>query len=147
MRHYHLNHHERLATGFTDVFAIYKADITQTLADEPSQVDLTPIKTGDLVMNDAFLEVITPVTGLTSALGALAVRAVAGPLLGNSNLLAAGSRYYASEATTAPKAAISNGILGFDLTAGAGEVPASLTAGEFRIWISICRKTERNFQA
>lgn len=146
MRHYRLGREERISTGFTDVFTVYKTDFHSTTVGVPESVILAPLAVGDLVMNNTLIEVIVPAAGLGQADGSTGL-ASGGSLVGASNLLAAGNRYFASPNSSAPRPAVAATNLVFDLTPGGAEAPGAITAGEFRVWVSISRKADRNFQA
>lgn len=151
MRHYHLNHHERVATGFTDLFVLRKTDFVSAVAGAREAVVLMPLVLGDVMMNTWLLEVRTNAAGVTQALGQFGIGV--GPshdqFVTNANLLAAGSEYFGATANSVPYLQMSAAAvnLTFSITPDAAETTAAMTAGEFWIWASISHKSERNLQA
>lgn len=144
MRHYQLNHHERLATGFTDLIAVRYTDFTSAVAQAPQTINLIPLAVGDLVGPEFLAEVKTTWAGLTSAEMEIGIT-------GNTNRWSGSFAVISAKVVTAlhdiaPLAVAAATQLTATLTPDPQALNAA-TAGELRIWMRISRKAQRTLQA
>lgn len=137
---------QRQETGFTDLFILTHADLTETSAATTQAITLATLAVGDVVMNNALLEVRTPGTVLTTLTGQVGVTGTPDQFIAASDLTAAGDRYFGVLDTVAAYVAPAAIALLFTADPDADAL-ADVAAGEFWIWLTISRKADRNRQA
>lgn len=154
-RHVLLNAAQKAATGWTDVFYLSHADLTEATDNTDQAITLDALAFGDVVGYNALIEIVTAfdannvsadnavtvslgVTGaLTQIIGASAIAASgAGTAAKTGYSTAAGGAAYVTP--TGGKNLIAN----FDITDADGAL-ADFSAGELRIWVNISRESQR----
>lgn len=146
MRHYVLGREERISTGFTDLYVLTGPEFSVANATGKT-LSLEPLAPGDLVMNNALLEVRTSIVGTGITLGQASVYAGTTQLFNLVSLLPAGARYYAPPASVPPAVITAATALLFGIAFDAAPGTFDVTAGEFCLWLSISRRKDRNLQA
>lgn len=154
-RHYLLSAAQKAATGFTDLFVLTHADLTEATDNTDQSITLDALEFGDKVGYEALIEIVTAfdannvsadnavtvslgVTGaLTQVIGASAISASGTGTAAKTGYATAagGSPYYTP---TGGKNLIAN----FDITDADGAL-ADFSAGELRIWANISRWQQR----
>lgn len=142
-------------SGYTDLFVLTHADLTQATDNTDQSVTLDALEFGDVVGYNALIEIVTALDAANvSADNALTVSlGVTGALtqiIGASALAAAGvgtvaKTGYATAAGGAPYVTPTGGkdlIANFDITDADGAL-ADYSAGEIRIWCNIHRWSKR----
>lgn len=157
MKHYLLNAAQKAASGgFTDLFVIGHADLTQATDNTDQTLTLDALEFGDLVGYEAVIEIKTAFdaanvsadNALTVALG---VTGATTQFIGASALSAAGvgtaaKTAYATAAGGAPYPTPTGGkdiLATFDITDADGAL-ADFSAGEIWIWMKISRWAQRD---
>lgn len=154
MRHHKLQAAQSAACGgFTDIFIVTHADLTQSTNNTDETETLDAVEFGDLVFYDVLMEILTPFTpapsgdaGVNVTLG---VTGAVTQFLGNSAIMAAGAATaaktgYATAAGGAPYVVPTGGkdiLATFDITDADGNL-AAYTAGEIAILMKILRWNE-----
>ena len=146
MRHYRLKQEERAGIGFTDLFVLTHADLTEAADNTVQAVVLSALAVGDLVMNNTLLEVRTNANVVAAVTASVGVVGALEQFVANSNLLAAGSEYFTVINTVAPYVATAAVDMVANFIPGANDNLLEITAGEFWIWATINRRAERNVQ-
>lgn len=156
-RHYKLSAEQFAANGgFTDLFILTHADLTQAADNTDQAITLDALAFGDVVGYHALIEIVTAfdaaavsadnaltvslgVTGaLTQIIGASALAAAgAGTAAKTGYGTAAGGAAYVTP--TGGKDLIAN----FDITDADGAL-VDYSAGEIRIWVNISRWSQRS---
>lgn len=157
MKHILLQSHQSAANnGFTDLFVLTHADLTDTTDTNDQAITLDALEFGDVVGYNALIEIVTAFDAANvSADNALTVSlGVTGALtqvIGASALAAAGvgtvaKTAYSTAAGGAPYVTPTGGknlIANFDITDADGAV-ADYSAGEIWIWVNISRWSKRS---
>lgn len=155
MKHYLAREIAKAASGFTDLFVLTHADLTEATDNTDQAITLDALEFGDLVGYQALIEIRTAFDAATvSADNALTVSlGVTGALtqiIGASALAAAGAGT-AAKTAYAPAAGGAayptptggkNLIANFDITDADGAL-VDYTAGEIWIWVNISRYSVR----
>src|SRR5262245_6203523 len=146
MKHYRLKQEERAGIGFTDLFIVTHADFTTTTDDAAQSITLCTLAVGDLVMNNALLEVRTNANVVAAVTGSLGVTGSVAAIIAASNLLAAGTEYYTVASTVGPYITTSAVDLLFTADPGATDNVDEMTRVAVWIWVTSNRRGERNVQ-
>lgn len=155
MRHVLLNAAQKAATGFTDVFVLTHADLTQATDNTDQSITLDALAFGDLVGYHALIEIVTAFdaaavsadNALTVSLG---VTSALTQIIGASALAASGvgtvaKTAYATASGGSPYVTPTGGkdlIANFDITDADGAL-VDYSTGEIRIWVNISRWSQR----
>lgn len=155
MRHTLLTAAQKAATGFTDLFVLTHADLTEAVDNTDQAITLDALAFGDLVGYHALIEIVTAFdaaavsadNALTVSLG---VTSALTQIIGASALAAAGvgtaaKTAYATAAGGAAYATPTGGknlIANFDITDADGAL-VDYSTGEIRIWCNISRWASR----
>jgi hypothetical protein len=159
-RHYLLKADQKAATGFTDLFIVTEADLTETTDNTDQSVTLDALEFGDLVGYNALIEIRTAFDAATVSADnactvSLGVTGAVTQIIGASAITAggAGTAAKTAYATAAGGAAYptptggKNLLVNFDVTDADGSL-AEYTTGELWIWVNISRYSQRAaFQA
>lgn len=141
--------------GFTDLFVLTHADLTDTTDTNDQAITLDALAFGDLVGYNALIEIVTAFDAATVSADnaltvSLGVTSALTQIIGASALAAAGVGTVAKTAYTTAAAGLpyitptggKDLIANFDITDADGAV-ADYTAGEIRIWVNISRWSKR----
>jgi hypothetical protein len=159
-KHYLLKADQKAATGFTDLFILTHADLTETTDNTDQAITLDALEFGDLVGYNALIEIreafdAATVSADNACTVSLGVTGAATQVIGASAIAAggAGTAAKTAYATAAAGAAYptptggKNLIATFDVTDADGSL-AEYTAGELWVWVNISRHSQRSaFQA
>lgn len=145
MRHYVLGREERISKGFTDLYVLNGSEFSVTNATGKT-LTIETLALGDMVMNNALLEVRTNLAGAGITLGEATVFAGATVLFNAVSLLPAGVKYYAPLASVPPHVVTASLTLAFGIAFDPAPGAFEVTAGEFWLWLSISRRKDRNLQ-
>lgn len=156
MRHYLLNETQKSATGFTDLFVLTHADLTQATDNTDQSITLDALEFGDLVGYHALIEIVTAfdaanVSADNAVTVSLGVTGALTQIIGASAIAASGAgtaakTAYATAAGGSPYVTPTGGkdlIANFDITDADGAL-ADFSAGELRIWVNISRWSQRS---
>ena len=146
MKHYRLKNNQQHAGGFTDLFVLTHADLTETTDNTAQAIVLTALDIGDVVFPNMLLEVVTNASGgsVSTCTGSVGVTGALTQFIGNSNLLSAGNEYFAPANTVAPYVCVAGSInVEANFIPDSGHDLEDLTAGEFWVWACISRSGER----
>lgn len=156
MKHYLLTAAQKAATGFTDLFVVTHADLTEATDNTDQAITLDALAFGDLVGYNALIEIQTAfdaanVSADNAVTVSLGVTGALTQVIGASAIAAAGagtaaSTSYATAAGGAPYPTPTGGknlVANFDITDADGSL-ADFSAGELRIWCNISRKSQRD---
>jgi hypothetical protein len=155
-RHYLCTAAQKAATGFTDLFVLTHADLTQATDDADQAVTLDALEFGDIVENRALIEIVTAfdaanVSADNAVTVSLGVTGALTQIIGTSAISAggAGTAAKTAYATAAGGAAYPTPTGGKDLIANFVCVDADgalvdFSAGELAIWCTISRWADRN---
>ena len=156
MKHYKLREPQVSMTGFTDLFVITHADLTEATDNTDQTIDLDAVAYGDVVKQDVLLEIKTAFDtasadeSLTASIG---VNGALTQFIGAVSLITAGTAVTTAQAyvpvTHAAYAVPAGGKTlqaKFDITDADGAL-ADHSAGELRLWMNIQRASERDIQA
>jgi hypothetical protein len=146
MKHQRLtNTQSAKLAGYTDVWRVVQADLTETTNNTPQAITLLALKLGDIVLQpDFFIEVVTNGATLATYTVSLGVTGALTQIIGNSNVLAAGAEYFAPANSVAPYVVAADINLVANFIPGAAEALASGTALDLLIWGRIMRLKERS---
>lgn len=155
MKHSLLNPYQRAATGFTDLFVVTHADLTETTDNTDQTLTLDALAFGDVVGYEALIEIVTAFDAATVSADnactvALGVTGATTQFIGASAIAAAGAgtaayTAYATAAGGAPYPTPTGGkniLVTVDVTDADGAL-ADYTAGELNIWMKILRRSDR----
>ena len=158
MNHYTFNAHERAATGFSDLFEIFAADLASaTTANTDLVVTLDPFAAGDAILPGALLEVVTPFDVVTADESLrvsidlnLGHSEPSGNIIDLANLVRAGSAVAAKSATVSNNAVVTGtnartlaAYFAIDDPTGPGNSLSAHAAGKLRFWCNISRQRSR----
>lgn len=154
-RHYLLNRETRANTGFTDLFVVTHADLTEATDNTDQTLTLDALAFGDVVGYEALIEIVTAfdasgVSADNACTVALGVTGATTQIIGASAIAAAGAgtaayTAYATAAGGSPYVTPTGGknlLLTVDVTDADGAL-ADYTTGELWIWIKIIRRADR----
>ncbi len=155
MRHHLLNTVQRAATGFTDLFVITHADLTEATDNTDQTLTLDALAFGDVVGYEALLEIVTAFDAATVSADnavtvAIGVTGATTQIIGASAITAAGAgtaayTAYATAAGGSPYVTPTGGknlLATVDITDADGAL-ADFTAGELHLWLKILRRADR----
>lgn len=152
MKHYRLSAAQRAANhGYTDLFVISKADLTTATDNTAQAVTLTALVAGDVVYQDALLDVVSAWTGPSdlTATVSIGVTASATAITAALTLVTAGTAAAAGTAalsptqTNAPYVASTGINVIATFTPDADSAVSDFTAGELLVWLKVNRRAER----
>jgi hypothetical protein len=153
--HFRLTPTQAARTGYTDLFVVTHADLTETTDNTDQTLTLDALAFGDIVKYDAVIQIKTAFDAATiSADNAVAVSlGVTGAttqIIGASAISAGGAGTavttgYSTAAGGSPYFTPTGGknlLLTVDITDADGSL-AEFTTGELHIWLNISRNSER----
>jgi len=157
MKHYKLRPPQIAAVGFTDLFVLTHADLTETTDNTDQAITLDQVEFGDYIAYDALIEIKTAFDAASADEGLNITLGVNGALtqfIGNSALVSSGTgtaakTAYAPAAGGAPYIVPTGGKniqANFDITDADGDLEDH-SAGEVWIWMNIRRLIERDISA
>ncbi len=155
MRHYLLSREQRSTTGFTDLFVVTHADLTEATDNTDQTLTLDALAFGDKVGYEAMIEIVTAfdaanVSADNAVTVALGVTGATTQFIGASAISAAGAgtaayTAYCTAAGGTPYPTPTGGkniLLTVDITDADGAL-ADFGAGELAIWLNISRRADR----
>ena len=153
MKHYIFNEQQRAATGYTDLYVVTAADLTETTNNTDQAITLDTLAFGDIVNNRASITIATAfdlaVAGETLAVS-LGVTSALTQVIGASTIISSGTAVAAKTSfvpagSTAAYPTPSGGkslLLNFDITAASGAL-ATHDVGELLVYANISRYAHR----
>lgn len=154
-KHYLLTEDQKAANGFTDLFVI-KYDNSTLLAEStdntPASVVLDGLVRGDVVRQDALIEITTAWSGDAALTGTVSLGVVGDTTAITPTLTltttgtgaAIGGAVVSANQTDAGYVATTGINLVAEFTPDADSAVDEWTAGEIRIWVNISRRATRN---
>ena len=156
MKHYLLSAAQKAATGFTDLFVVNHADLTEATDNTDQSLTLDALEFGDLVGYHALIEIkqafdAATVSADNACTVSLGVTGAVTQIIGASAIAAGGAGTaaktgYATAAGGSPYYTPTGGknlLANFDVTDADGSL-AEYTAGELYIWCNISRWAQRD---